>query len=60
MYGGSKVGLMGVISNHAISLNMDIYGVITYDLANKELENQNITKLYKVNTIRERKAKWKS
>ncbi|WP_320033568.1 TIGR00730 family Rossman fold protein [Halarcobacter sp.] len=56
VYGGSKVGLMGVVSNHAMSLGMDVYGVITHGLANKELENENITKLYKVETIRERKA----
>ena len=57
VYGGSKSGLMGTISNEAIKLKMQINGVITHDLANKEIENKNISKIYKVNNIRERKAK---
>ncbi|QKF81611.1 putative Rossmann fold nucleotide-binding protein [Halarcobacter ebronensis] len=56
VYGGSKVGLMGVISNEAMSLGMNVYGVITYGLADKELENKNISELHHVETIRERKA----
>ena len=57
VYGGSKVGLMGVVSNEAMSLGMHVHGVITYGLADKELENRNISKLEHVETIRERKAK---
>lgn len=56
VYGGSKSGLMGTISDEAMKKNMEVIGVITYDLANKEIENKSITKLYKVETIRERKA----
>jgi len=57
VYGGSKAGLMGTISQTAISLNMEVIGVITHDLAYKEIENTSITKLYKVDTIRQRKEK---
>lgn len=57
VYGGSKAGIMGVISNEAIKLNMNITGVITYDLAIKERENKKLKKIIKVDTIRERKAK---
>lgn len=57
VYGGSIMGLMGLVSNEAIDLGMEVYGVITYKLARNELENDRITKLYKVDTIRERKAK---
>ncbi|QDF28583.1 LOG family protein [Halarcobacter anaerophilus] len=57
VYGGSKSGLMGLISNEAMSLNMKVYGVITYTLATQEIENTNITKLEKVATIRERKER---
>lgn len=56
VYGGSKSGLMGTISNEAIKKGMEVIGVITHDLADKEIENTSITKLYKVETIRERKT----
>ncbi len=57
VYGGSKQGLMGIISNESLKLNNKVIGVITYDLAEKELENTNITTIYKVHTISERKTK---
>lgn len=57
VYGGSKVGLMGTLSNEAIKLGMKVIGVITHGLANKELENNAITELHYVDTIRERKQK---
>lgn len=57
VYGGSKSGLMGTISNEAISCNMKVYGVITENLAHKEIVNQNITKIFNTKDIRERKAK---
>lgn len=57
VYGGSIQGLMGVISNESMALNNSVIGVITHDLANKEIENKNISKLYKVDTINQRKEK---
>ncbi|OCL85197.1 LOG family protein YvdD [Arcobacter porcinus] len=57
VYGGSKQGLMGIISNESLKLNNSVTGVITYDLVNKELENTDITKIYKVDSMKERKAK---
>lgn len=56
VYGGSVSGLMGTISNQAIKNNLQVTGVITYDLIKKELANEKLNELYKVNTIRERKA----
>ena len=44
VYGGSKQGLMGIISNESLRLNNSVTGVITHDLAGKELENHAITK----------------
>lgn len=55
VYGGSIQGLMGVISDESIKLGNTVTGVITHDLAYKEIENKNISKIYKVNTINERK-----
>jgi len=57
VYGGSNSGLMSTISNEAIALNMDITGVITHKLAIKEIENKGLTTTYKVDNIRDRKAK---
>ncbi len=57
VYGGSKQGLMGIISNESIKHNNTVTGVITYDLVNKELENTAISKIYKVDSMKERKAK---
>ena len=57
VYGGSLQGLMGIISNESLKFNNTVTGVITHDLINKEIENKNITKIYKVETINQRKEK---
>jgi hypothetical protein len=57
VYGGSLQGLMGTISNESIKYNNIVIGVITYDLISKEIENKNITKIYKVETMNQRKEK---
>uniref|UniRef100_UPI004047AC9C LOG family protein n=1 Tax=Aliarcobacter sp. TaxID=2321116 RepID=UPI004047AC9C len=57
VYGGSLQGLMGVISNESLRHNNTVTGVITYDLVSKEIENKNITKIYKVETMNQRKEK---
>ena len=57
VYGGSIQGLMGIISNESLKCNNTVIGVITHDLINKEIENTNITKIYKVETINQRKEK---
>ena len=57
VYGGSLQGLMGIISNESLKLNNSVTGVITHDLVSKELENTNITKIYKVDTMNQRKEK---
>lgn len=55
VYGGSKSGLMGVISNEAIKQGLEVTGVITNDLALKEIENDKITKIHRVDNIKDRK-----
>ena len=57
VYGDSFQGLMGIISKESLKHNNIVADVITYDLVTKEIENKNITKIYKVNTMNERKAK---
>lgn len=57
VYGGSKQGLMGIVSNESLRLNNKVIGVITHDLSSKELENIGLSAMYKLDTINERKAK---
>lgn len=57
VYGGSLQGLMGIVSNESLKYNNTVTGVITYDLVSKEIENKNITKIYKVDTMNQRKEK---
>lgn len=57
VYGGSTSGLMGTISEEAMNSGLEVHGVITHNLADKEIENKAISKIYKVSNIRERKAK---
>lgn len=60
VYGGSVAGLMGIASNTAVSLGLDVIGVITEDLATKEIENKNITKTFIVDNLSQRKDKMAS
>lgn len=57
VYGGSLQGLMGIISNESLKQNNTVTGVITYDLVSKEIENTDISKIYKVDTMNQRKEK---
>lgn len=57
VYGGSLQGLMGVFSNESLKYGNYVTGVITYDLVSKEIENTNISKIYKVDTMNQRKEK---
>lgn len=57
VYGGSVQGLMGIVSNESLRLGNKVTGVITHDLAYKEIENKAISEIYKVHTINERKEK---
>lgn len=57
VYGGSSQGLMGIISNEALRLGIKVTGVIPYSLVDKEIENKNITYVYKVDNMSERKVK---
>lgn len=56
VYGGSLAGIMGIVSNEALRLGVEVTGIITYNLEKKELANKNLKTLYKVETMRERKA----
>lgn len=57
VYGGSTQGLMGVMAHESMKLGNTVTGVIPYSLINKEIQNDAITKIIKVNSMSERKNK---
>ena len=57
VYGGAKIGLMGLIANEVLKKNGKVIGVIPTVLSKKEIINTNVTKLYKVKNMHERKQK---
>lgn len=57
VYGGSKAGLMGIISDHALNKEIEIVGVIPHYLVDKELENERLKNIIKVDNMRQRKTK---
>lgn len=56
VYGGGKVGLMGVIADEVLALGGEAIGIIPQSLVQREVAHQNLTKQHIVNTMHERKA----
>ena len=57
VYGGGGVGLMNEIANEVLKYDGKVTGVITERLKDVEAGHKNLTKLYVVKTMHERKAK---
>jgi uncharacterized protein (TIGR00730 family) len=57
IYGGGRLGLMGVIADTVIKAGGTAYGVIPRALVDKEVAHTGLTDLYTVTTMHERKAK---
>ncbi len=57
VFGGGRVGLMGVLSDACMAAGGNVLGITTSYLEQYELGNQNITELIKVDTMEERQAK---
>lgn len=57
VYGGGGVGLMNEIANEVLSGGGKVTGVITERLKEAEAGHENLSKLYVVKTMHERKAK---
>lgn len=57
VYGGGKVGLMGVIANSALQAGGKVIGVIPTHLESKEIAHTGLTELHVVANMHERKAK---
>ena len=56
VYGGSKVGLMGVIADAVLKGGGDVQGVIPESLMSLEVGHRGLTKLHVVRSMHERKA----
>ncbi|UHA60828.1 TIGR00730 family Rossman fold protein [Metabacillus litoralis] len=57
VYGGSKVGIMGVVANAALQAGGEVIGVIPKMLMDRELAHPSLSELIIVNSMHERKAK---
>lgn len=56
VYGGGRVGLMGVVASATLAAGGTVVGVIPHALAQKEIAQEDCTELVVVSTMHERKA----
>ncbi|AKQ47292.1 LOG family protein [Rufibacter radiotolerans] len=56
VFGGGKVGLMGVIADAVLAGGGEVIGVIPQSLVDMEVAHQGLTELHVVETMHERKA----
>lgn len=56
VYGGGRAGLMGVIADSVFSAGGEVIGVLPKDLFPREIANLQVTTLYEVESMHERKA----
>jgi hypothetical protein len=57
VYGGGRLGLMGLIADSVLDLGGQVYGVIPQALVDIEVAHTNLTELHTVSNMHERKAK---
>ena len=57
VYGGGRLGLMGLIADNVLAGGGKVFGVIPRALVNLEVAHEGVTELYTVDTMHERKAK---
>ena len=56
VYGGGRVGLMGVIADAAMAAGGEVIGIIPAALDRREIANRAVTELHVVGSMHERKA----
>jgi uncharacterized protein (TIGR00730 family) len=56
VYGGGRLGLMGVIADSVLALGGRVHGVIPHALVDLEVAHIGVTELHKVANMHERKA----
>ena len=57
VYGGGKLGLMGIVADTVLDLGGHVYGVIPQALVDVEVAHTRVTELHTVANMHERKAK---
>lgn len=57
VYGGGRVGLMGVVADAALRAGGEVIGVIPQDLADREVAHEGLTRLEVVDSMHTRKAR---
>ena len=57
VYGGGRLGLMGLIADSVLEDGGRVFGVIPKALVDLEVAHEGVTELYTVETMHERKAK---
>jgi len=57
VYGGGRLGLMGLIADSVLEGGGQVFGVIPKALVNLEVAHNGVTELHTVETMHERKAK---
>jgi len=56
VYGGGRVGLMGVAADAALAVGGEVFGVIPRSMVDRELAHPDATEMHIVTTLHERKA----
>jgi hypothetical protein len=56
VYGGGRVGLMGVLADAALAAGGEVIGVIPQALVDREVAHRGVTEMRVVGTLHERKA----
>ncbi|MET0375300.1 MAG: TIGR00730 family Rossman fold protein [Rhizorhabdus sp.] len=56
VYGGGRVGLMGIVADATMAAGAKAYGVIPHALAQLEVEHRGLTELHLVDSMHARKA----
>lgn len=56
VYGGARIGLMGVVADAALAVGGEAIGVIPRMLLSKEVAHDGLTRLHVVDSMHERKA----
>ncbi len=57
IYGGAKIGIMGIIANSMMKKGGEVIGIIPKILSKKEIINNNLTEIIVVESMHERKKK---
>ena len=57
VYGGGRLGLMGIVADEMLAAGANVYGVIPQSLVDHEVAHRGCTELFTVANMHERKAK---